>query len=173
MAVVSETLRPAPRRVSGRCACAAAASAAVTPGTTVQAMPCAARACSSSSRRPNTEASPPLRRTTKPAADCACLTSSALISVCFTACAKPRLPTSIHRACGARSRSAGSVKASKSTTSASASKRAPRRVMRSALPGPALTKATLAITNPPRQAQRPVRRQAKRHWCGGWSGQRR
>ena len=78
MAVAKLTLRPQPRRVSGRCVAAAAAMAAVTPGTTSHATPACAKASSSSSSRPNTLGSPPFSRTTTEDS-LECLTSSALI----------------------------------------------------------------------------------------------
>ena len=90
-------------------------------------MPAAASASSSSSSRPKTLGSPPFRRTTR-LPPRACLTSRALIvswpvfsrpprGACGTP-AKPRLPTSIQRACGASARSAGSASESNRTTSA-------------------------------------------------------
>src|SRR3990167_9106282 len=141
IAVVRLTLRPLPRRVSGRWVSAAAASAARMPGTTSKRMPSAASASISSSSRTKTLGSPPLSRTTRSWASAAC-TSSALIAAWPVAWPKPRLPTSTQLACGARSRRAGSVRASNSTTWACANRCAPRTVIRSAAPGPAPMKTT-------------------------------
>ena len=69
---------------------------------------------------------------------------------------------------GASSRSAGSVRASNSTTSAAASARAPRTVIRSAAPGPAPMK-----TDEPHGCSAALTRPAARRWCGCCSGRRR
>ena len=62
---------------------------------------------------------------------------------CAVESQKPRLPTSIHSACGAISRSAGSIeRVVQHHASRCASARAPRRVIRSAEPGPAPTMVT-------------------------------
>src|SRR3990167_6053796 len=155
MAVVKLTLRPVPRRVSGRWVAAAAASADVTPGTTSVLIWASRKAQSSSSRRPNRLGSPPLSRATRASAPNwapttrACSTSRWLMRVWPLKSLpglpeKPRLPTSTHSASGAKSRNVGSARASYSTTLAWASRRAPRRVIKSDSPGPAPMNTTRA-----------------------------
>ncbi len=64
VAVVITTLRAMPRWVRGRPNWAAAAQAAVTPGTISDAKPCWRNAWASSPTRPKMEGSPPFSRTT-------------------------------------------------------------------------------------------------------------
>ncbi len=88
-----------PRWVSGMPATAGAASAEVIPGTTVTGTPAAAHASHSSPPRPNTNGSPPLRRTTRFPAR-ARSTSTALISSCVRLCRCADLPQSMTSTCG-------------------------------------------------------------------------
>ena len=79
--VAKTRLEAVPRSVSGISASAAAASAAVTPGTTSKGMPAARSAAISSPARPKTSGSPAFSRTTRRPAD-ASRTRIALISSC-------------------------------------------------------------------------------------------
>ena len=134
--VKKATLRETPRLVSGCCVAAAAASAVVMPGTTSTAMPASSSARNSSSARPNSMGSPPFRRTTT-----ACLRALSTSCLLMKACAvdnwPQRLPTRIFCAWGHSSSISLVTSASCSTTSACASRRAPRKVIKSCAPGPA------------------------------------
>src|ERR1019366_901698 len=130
------TERATSRCVRGTCKLAAAAQAAVTPGTTVTGTPAARREASSSPPRPNTNGSPPFSRTTW-APDRASRTISALIAACCIACRPQRLPTSMRRTSGrAKSRIDGSIRASNNSTSALWIAFTARNVSRSGSPGP-------------------------------------
>ena len=81
-----------PRWVTGMPAYAAAPMALVMPGTTSNGIPAAASASASSPPRPNTNGSPPLRRTTRfPARPSS--TSSSLVCSWLSAAAPGSLPT--------------------------------------------------------------------------------
>ncbi len=124
------------------------------PGTTVHGMPCSASAAASSMPRPKTKGSPPLRRTTAfPALACS---MSALLMASW-AMKRPYgiLAASMTSTCGgsSSSRSRGPSR-SAMTTSASASSRRPRTVIRSGSPGPPPTRATPVV---------------RARWCGAGS----
>ena len=90
--VTKATAEAASRCVTGMPAYAGAATPAVTPGTTSNGTPAAASASASSPPRPNTNGSPPLRRTTLlPARPSS--TSSSLVSSWVSAAAPGSLPT--------------------------------------------------------------------------------
>jgi hypothetical protein len=91
-AVTTANDRATPRWVTGIPAAAGAATALVMPGITSHGMPAAAHARSSSPPRPNTNGSPPFRRTTVAPVD-ASDTSSSSISDCFIAWPPGVLPT--------------------------------------------------------------------------------
>ncbi len=143
------------------------------PGTTVQGMlEASVRACSSSMPRPKTYGSPPLRRTT----DLPCLACS--ISALLMASWAMNRPYGIFAASitstwggSSASRSRGPSR-SAMTTSASASRRRPRTVMRSGSPGPPPTRATPAVRVRwwgRRGCRRAVPRPRRRGWrrCAG------
>ena len=129
-----------PRWVTGIPAYAAAPMALVMPGTTSKAMPAAASASASSPPRPNTNGSPPLRRTTHPAVRPRS-TRTWLICSWVRSTRPGAFPAGISSApAGARARSAGDARRSYTTTSARRSSSAPRTVTRPGSPGPAPTR---------------------------------
>ena len=89
--MTNATALAASRWVTGIPAYAGAATPAVTPGTTSNAIPAARSASASSPPRPNTNGSPPFSRTTV-AADEPCSTSSRSISSCGIDGPPPSLP---------------------------------------------------------------------------------
>ena len=106
-------------------------------------MPCACRNSSSSPPRPNTNGSPPFRRTTRRPAR-ACSSISAWICSCRVLWPWADLPTSMQRAARcARRRICGLTRRSYRITSACRSARTALRVSRPGSPGPAPTSATL------------------------------
>src|SRR5271156_4138613 len=124
---------------------AAAAFAAVTPGTTSKGIFAARRASSSSLRRPKTPGSPLFRRTT-----CfpsrAASTISALISNWVTLFTPQRLPTLTMIERGpAREMTAALTRSSRRTRSASLSRRRALIVRSSGSPGPAPTRKTFPV----------------------------
>ncbi|TWJ27611.1 hypothetical protein JD81_01102 [Micromonospora sagamiensis] len=131
-----------PRWVTGMPATAGTAIELVTPGTTVTGMPAAVQASSSSPPRPKTYGSPPLSRTTNAPAD-ARSTRIRLISSWVRDGPYGIFEASTSSTSGcSSSRSSPGTSRSATTTSASASSRQPRRVISSASPGPAPTRAT-------------------------------
>src|SRR5262245_32361822 len=140
--VANATLRLRPRRVSETPRSAAAASAAVMPGTTSNSTPAARSASISSCARPNSIGSPPFSRTTT-ACFRAASTSRLLMNACAVEWRPQRLPTATFSARSASASISGCTSASWKTMSAAASSRAARTVSRSGAPGPAPTRKTL------------------------------
>ena len=131
-----------PRRVSETLIDAAAAAAAVTPGTISKAIAAASSASISSSSRPNTPGSPDFSRTTR-APLRACATISALMSACRHDGPPGSLPTSIRTApVRASARTPAPTSRSWITTSAVASRAWAFSVSKPGSPGPAPTSAT-------------------------------
>src|SRR5579862_4217839 len=144
--VRNATVRATPRRVREILSVAAAASAAVMPGTTSTSMPAACKASISSWARPKSIGSPPLRRTTSSWVRAASIRAR-MMKRCSVETLPYRLPTSILRAFFASASVSGCTSASCSTMSADSRRRAARSVRRSGAPGPAPTRYTLPTWN--------------------------
>ena len=109
--VMTWKLRLAPRCVTGMPAAAGTAMHEEIPGTSSQGTPAACSVRNSSPPRPNTNGSPPFRRTTVfplwPSR-----TSRLLISLCGMECLPHRLPAGCCSACAACASRAGSMRSS-------------------------------------------------------------
>ncbi len=105
-------------------------------------MEAACNTCNSSPPRPNTNGSPPLRRTTRLPC-CAYATNNSLVFSCITLWLPARLPTLMRSASLRMSCKMSSLtKASYNTTSASCKACKPLSVSKPASPGPAPTNTT-------------------------------
>ena len=149
MPVSTVKLVATPRCVTGTPTAPGTASADEIPGTIATSKPCARKKSASSPPRPNTNGSPPLRRTTAwPARASASI--HAWITSCGVGLRFPVLPTSMMRASAPMSwTTRASTSASTNTTSARRNHRTAATVSSSGSPGPAPTSATWGTFQPP------------------------